>query len=213
MAADGVHSLLFLTSQILKRHSIQDLLNFLIVFLISLLFKPSFLKEHKKDLERYPPAPTSTAKRSTHQPLDCMIVFKAKYFLILVLFQDSIFSSQGHVSSMTITFLKLFEKIVISGLSWVKAMWTWNQYLLKKSTKRTQSDAWCKIPTGGVLLGGTFTHFFSHTIDYLAEIDTVSFIVKILIFHLGKKSNKQKNPQQWQQQHKFERTHQQMDQQ
>ena len=117
LAVEGVQSLLFLANQIQNKHSTEDLLNFLIVFLIRVLLKPSFLKQHKTDLEQYPLAPTSTAKHSTHQPLDSMIVFKAKYLLILVLCQDSIFSSQGHVSSMRITFLKLFEKIVMSGLS------------------------------------------------------------------------------------------------
>ena len=109
--------MLFLDSQIQNEHFIQDLLHFLIVFLVRVLLKPSFLKQHKTDLEQYPLAPTSTAKSSTHQPLDSMVVFKAKYLLILALCQDSIFSSQGHVSSMRITFLKLFEKIVMSGLS------------------------------------------------------------------------------------------------
>ena len=109
--------MLFLASQIQNEHSIEDLVNFLIVFLIRALLKPSFLKQHKTDLEQYPLAPTSTAKSSTHQPLDSIIVFKAKYLLILVLYKDAIFSSQGHVSSMRITFLKLLEKIVISGLS------------------------------------------------------------------------------------------------
>ena len=71
--AAGVHSLLFLASQIQKEHSIEDLLNFLIVFLISLLLKPSFLKQHKTDLEQYPLARTSTAKSSTYQPLDSLI--------------------------------------------------------------------------------------------------------------------------------------------
>ena len=52
-----------------KEHSIEDLLNFLIVFLISLLLKHNFLKQHKTDLEQYPLAPTSNAKSSTHQPL------------------------------------------------------------------------------------------------------------------------------------------------
>ena len=117
LAVEGVQSLVFLASQIQNEDSIEDLLNFLIVFLIRVLLKPSFLKQHKTDLEQYPLAPTSTAKSSTHQPLDSMIVFKAKYLLILVLCQDSIFSSQGHVSSMRTTFLKLFEKIVMSGLS------------------------------------------------------------------------------------------------
>ena len=117
LAVEGVQSLLFLASQIQNEHSIEDLLNFLIVFLIRVLLKPSFLKQHKTDLEQYPLAPTSTAKSSTHQPLASMIAFKAKYLLILVLCQDSIFSSQGHVTSMRITFLKLFEKIIMSGLS------------------------------------------------------------------------------------------------
>ena len=100
LVAEGV---LFLASQIENEHSTEDLLNFLIVFF--------------NIIEQYSLAPTSTAKSSTHQPLDSMIVFKAKYLLILVPCQDSIFSSQGHVSSMRITFLKLFEKIVMSGLS------------------------------------------------------------------------------------------------
>ena len=127
LAVEGVQSLLFLANQTQKGHSIQDLLNLLIVFLIKVLLKPGFLKQHKADLEQYRLAPTSTAKGSTHQPLDSMIVFKAKYLLILVLCQDSIFSSQGHVSSMRITFLKLVEEIVMPGLSWVKAMWTGKQ--------------------------------------------------------------------------------------
>ena len=117
LAVERVQYLLFLASQVQNEHSIKDLLNFLIVFLIRVLLNPSFLKQHKTDLEQYPLAPTSTAKSSTHQPLDSMIVFKAKYLLILVLCQDSIFSSQGHVSSMGISFLILFEKIVMSGLS------------------------------------------------------------------------------------------------
>ena len=117
LAVKGVQSLLLLATQIQNEHSIEDLLNSLIVFLIRVLLKPSFLKQHKTDLEQYPLAPTSTAKSSTHQPLDSIIVFQANYLLILVLYQDSIFSSQGHVSSMRITFLKLFEKIVMSGLS------------------------------------------------------------------------------------------------
>ena len=126
MAAAGVQSL-FLASQIQKDHSIEDLLNFLIVFLIRVLLKPIFLKQHKIDLEQYPLAPTSTAKSSTHQQLDSMITFKVKYLLISILYQDSIFPSQGHVSSMRITFLKLFEKIVMSGLSKVMAMWSGKQ--------------------------------------------------------------------------------------
>ena len=113
LAVEEVQSLLFLASQIQNEHFIDDLLNFLIVFLTRVLLRPSFLKQHKT----YPLVPTSTAKCSTHKPLDSVIVFKAKYLLTLVLSQDSIFSSQGHVSSIRVTFLKLFEKIVMSGLS------------------------------------------------------------------------------------------------
>ena len=113
-----------------EEHSIDDLFNFLTVILIR--FQPSFLKQHKTDLEQYPLAPTSTAKSSTHQPLDSMIIFKANYLLILVPCLDSIFSSQGHVSSMRITFLKitflkLFEKTVMSGLRRVRATSTGKQ--------------------------------------------------------------------------------------
>ena len=121
--AAGVCSLLFLASQILKEHSIEKWRNFTIVFLMRLLFKPSFLKQHQNNLDQYPLSPTSTAKTSTHQSLDSMIFLTVKYLLISVLLcQDSIFSLQGHGSSMRITFLKLFEKIVMSGLSRVKAM-------------------------------------------------------------------------------------------
>ena len=118
-----VHSLLFLASQMQKEHFMDELLKFLMLFLIRVLLKPSFLRQHKTDFEQYPLAPTSTAKSFTDHPLDSIVAFKAKYLLILVLCHDSMFSSQGHVNSMSITFLKTLEKIVISGLSWVKAMW------------------------------------------------------------------------------------------
>ena len=67
LAEEGVHFLLFLASKIKKEHFIEDLLNF-VMFLIRVLVKPSFLKQHKTNLEQYPLASTSTAKSSTHQP-------------------------------------------------------------------------------------------------------------------------------------------------
>ena len=112
-----VYSLLFLASQIQKEHSTDDLLKFLMLFLIKVLLKPSFLRQHKRDLEQYPLAPTSTVKSSTDHPLDSIVAFKVKYLLILVLCHDSMFSSQGHVNSTSIDFLKTLEKIVVSGLS------------------------------------------------------------------------------------------------
>ena len=63
----GVHYLLFLASQIQKQHSMEDALNFLMLFLIRVLLKPSFLRQHKTDLEQYPLAPTSACKKS-HRP-------------------------------------------------------------------------------------------------------------------------------------------------
>ena len=84
---------------------------------VRVLLKPSFLRQHQTDLEQCPLAPTSTAKSSTDHPLDSIVAFKAKYLLILVRYHDSMFSSQGHVNSMSITFLKTLEKIAISGLS------------------------------------------------------------------------------------------------
>ena len=104
-----VHSLLFLASQIQKEHSMEDLLNFLMLFLIRLLLKPSFLRQLKTVLEQYPLAPTSTVKNSTDHPLDSIVVFKAKYLFVLVVCHDSIFSSQGHVNSTSITFLSFFH--------------------------------------------------------------------------------------------------------
>ena len=85
----GVHSLLFLASQIQNKHSMEDLLNFLMLFLIRVLLKPSFLRQHKIDLEQYPLAPTLTPKSSTDHPLDSILVFKTKYLLILVMNRDN----------------------------------------------------------------------------------------------------------------------------
>ena len=70
LAVEGVQSSLFLASQIQNDHSKEYLLNFLIVLLIRVLLKPSFLKHCKTGLQQYPLAATSNAKCSTHQPLD-----------------------------------------------------------------------------------------------------------------------------------------------
>ena len=78
LVVEGVLSLLFLASQRQNEHFIEDLLNFLIVFLIRVLLNPSFLTQHKKDSGQYPLAPTSTVKSSTHQLLDATIIFKGK---------------------------------------------------------------------------------------------------------------------------------------
>ena len=50
-------------------------------------------------------------------PLQSIVLFQAKYLSILVLCHDSMLSLKGHVYSMSITFLKMLEKFLISGLS------------------------------------------------------------------------------------------------
>ena len=92
----GVLSLLFLASQMQREHSMEDLLIFLMLFLTRILLKPSSLRQHKTDVEQDPVPPTSTAKSSTDYPLDSIVVFKAKYLLILVPCHGSMFSSQGY---------------------------------------------------------------------------------------------------------------------
>ena len=51
------------------------------------------------------------------------------------------------------------------------------------------SDAGCKIPRGGVLLGGTFVPFLTNFIDDLGEID-VSFIIKMKFLRTSMTSHK-----------------------
>ena len=84
----------------------EDLLNFLMLFLIGVVLKPSFLGQHKRDLEQYPLALTSTAKSFTDHPLDSIVLSEARYLLILGLCHDSMFSSQENVNSMSITFVE-----------------------------------------------------------------------------------------------------------
>ena len=62
----------------------EDLLNFLMLFLIGVLLKPSFARQNKTGLEQYLRPPTSTAKGSTDHPLNYIILFKAKYLFIIV---------------------------------------------------------------------------------------------------------------------------------
>ena len=56
-----------------------------------------------------------------------------------------------------------------------------NRNLLLRSATRTQSDALCKMPSEGVLLGGTFAPFYTNFMDYLAEIGIASFILEIKV--------------------------------
>ena len=103
-----VHSLLFLDSQIQNEHSMDNLLKVLMLLLVRVLLKPSFLRQHKAYSDQYPLAPTSISRSSTDHPLESIVAFKAKYLLIFVLYYDSMFSSQEHGNSMSIIFLKSF---------------------------------------------------------------------------------------------------------
>ena len=142
------HALLFLASQIEKEHSIEHLLICFIMAWMVQFFKPKLLKQHITNLEQYPLAPTSTANRSTLQPLFSVTLFRGMYLLILELCQASIFPSHGHVSSMGIILFSLLVKMVISGLSSGKALWGVKEKVPPRSPNKTQSDAWCNIPLG-----------------------------------------------------------------
>ena len=134
------HALLFLTSQIQNEHSIEHLLICFIVVLMMQFLKPKLLTQHKTDLQQYPPAPTSTANRTTLQPLFSIALFSGMYLWNLALCQASICCSHGHVSSMKITFFSLLEKIVMSGFSLVKAMWGRKEKVPSRSPNKT---VWC----------------------------------------------------------------------
>ena len=121
---------------------------------------PKLLKQQKTELEQYPLAPTSTANRSTLQPLFSTTLFSGKYLLTLVLCQASIFSLYGHVSSMRITLFSFLEKIIISGLSSENAMWGGKEKVPSRSPNNTQSDAWCNIPLGEEFLFFSLLSFF-----------------------------------------------------
>ena len=137
------HALFFLASQIQKKYSTEQLLKCFIVVLMVQFFEPKLLKQHKTKLDQYPLAPTSIANRSTFQLLLSITLFRGMYLLILALCQASMFSSHGHVSSMRITLFSLLEKIVMSGLSSVNAMWGGKEKVPSRSPNKTQSDAWC----------------------------------------------------------------------
>ena len=42
------------------------------------------------------------------------------------------------------------------------------------------------MPSGGLLLRGTFAPFFTHFIDYLAEIDAASFVFEMKVLTASK---------------------------
>ena len=60
----------------------------------------------------------------------------------------------------------------------MKTIWIGKQYLLSRSARRTQSDARCKIPTGGVILRNTLVLFFTNLIDDLREIAMPALYLK-----------------------------------
>ena len=147
-------------------------------------FKPKLLKQRITDLEQYPLTPTSTANRSTLQPLFSITLLRGMYLLILALCQASMFSSHGHVSSMRSTLSSLLEKIVMSGLTSVKATWGGNEKVPSTSPNKTQSDAWCNIPLGEEFLCFTLVPFFTNFIftgSFQVETEDLIFLMEDLI--------------------------------
>ena len=88
----------------------------------SLLQNPNLFRQVVTDLEQYPLAPTSIAKRSQYQPLEEITLASPEYFDNFVECQDSIYSSQGQVSSIRMTRFRVFEKMTMSGRRAVTAM-------------------------------------------------------------------------------------------
>ena len=69
-----------------------------------MFLKPRFHKQFNTDLEQNSLAPTSLTYRSISQALDFISDFNGQYLLILWSCNFSIFSLQGQVNSISITF-------------------------------------------------------------------------------------------------------------
>ena len=91
-------------------------------------------------------------------------LFSGKYLLTLAFCQASMFSSHGHVSSTRITLFSLLDKIVMSSLSSVNAMWGGKKKVPSRSPYKTQSDAWCNIPLEEEFLFLALVSFFTNFI-------------------------------------------------
>ena len=57
----------------------------------------------------------------------------------------------------------------------------WETIITLRSAKRIQSDAWCKMPTRGILFIRTFARSFTIVIDDLVEMGTASFIFEMKV--------------------------------
>ena len=74
------------------------------------------------------------------------------------------FSSQGQVSYTRITLFSFLEKIVMSGLSSVNAIWGGKEKVPSRSPNKTQFDTWCNIPLGEDISCFTLVPFFTNFI-------------------------------------------------
>ena len=178
---------MFLASQMQKEHSIEHWLSCLIVLLMVQFLRPKLLKQHKTNQEQCPLAPTSTANRSTLQPLYSITLFSGMYLLTLKLCQASMFSSNGEVNSMRITLFSLLEKIVMSGLSSVNATWGRKEKGRSRFTNKTQSGVWCNIPMEKEFLFSTLVPFLTNFIFMgwfeVGAVDLM-FLMKVLMKYL-----------------------------
>ena len=155
---------MFLASQIQKEHPIEHLLICFIVVLVVQFLKPKLLKQHKTNLEQYPVPPTSTANRSTLQPLFSITLFSGKYLLTLALCQASMFSS--HVRKDSYVWPQ-FSKCYVK----------WKEKVPSRSPNKTQSDAWCNILLREEFLFFTLVPFFTNFIFMgFFEIGTEDFM-------------------------------------
>ena len=111
----------------------QDLTNFLV--------KPKRMRHDLMVEAHYSRAPTSTAKKFTDQPFALIAEQIGSYFPNLVACHDSMFSSQGQVSSRIITVFVVVEHRRMSGLSCEIAIASGITSVDSRSDKRTQSGA------------------------------------------------------------------------
>ena len=95
---------------------------------------------------QYPQAPTSTAKKCRDQPIDLIAEQSGSYYPNLVACHDSMFSSQGQVTSRIITVFLNVEQRRISSLSCEIVIVAQITTVDSRSDKRTQSGTGCSNP-------------------------------------------------------------------
>ena len=115
----GIHSFESLPCQIWKEAFNEARLRDFKMGETNLPGNPRQRRQDFRDVEQYPLAPNSTAKKLTDQPLYLIDVVKGSYLKNFFWCHSSIFSSQGQVNSKMMTVLMEVENNTMSGLTQV----------------------------------------------------------------------------------------------